>query len=120
MSGRLLLVEDERIVAAALEHQLKDAGYDIVGNVGRGELAVELALELKPDLALIDINLGRGIDGIEVARRIHTVRSLPVLFLTAYSDGDILDRARELSAAPPLKKPVTADRLVKVIASVLS
>jgi len=103
---RLLIVEDERIAAAALEHQLARAGYEVVGNVGKADAAVTAAVEQAPDVVLMDINLGAGPDGIEAARQIRDRCRTAVIFLTAYSDEETLRRAQEVAPFGYLRKPV--------------
>lgn len=93
--ARILVVEDERIVAMSLRKQLQSLGYEVVGQVPSGEAAVEKAGELRPDLVLMDIRLeGAAMDGVEAAAAIRRRFHLPVVFLTAYSNRDILERAK--------------------------
>lgn len=102
---RILVVEDEAIVAADIEQQLRSFGYEVVGLASRGERALELAGELLPDLILMDITIKGDIDGIETAKRIRTLAEIPVVFLTAHSDGPTLERAREAEPSGYLVKP---------------
>jgi len=91
---RILIVEDEKIIAKGIEKRLKALGYAVAGSAGSGEDAVRLATELNPDLILMDINLGAGIDGVEAAGRIRAQADVPIVFLTAFSDPDTLGRAK--------------------------
>ena len=90
----ILLVEDETIVALDLASQLLDLGHTVVGQATRGETAVSKALELKPDLILMDIQLRGEMDGIQAAQRIHETADIPVIYMTAYADPVTLDRAK--------------------------
>ena len=91
---RILVVEDEVIVARDIRLQLTALGYDPVGHTRRGEEAVELAGALRPDLVLMDIQLAGAMDGIAAAQAIRLRFSLPVVFLTAFAADDVLARAK--------------------------
>jgi AmiR/NasT family two-component response regulator len=91
---RILVVEDEAIVAMGIKHKLEDLGYSVVGIVATGEAAVETTLSTEPDLILMDIVLKGDMDGIEAAQKIHTKIDTPIIYLTAYSDEEVLERAR--------------------------
>lgn len=93
-AASILVVEDEKIIAKGLEKRLRGLGYTVAGLMGNGEEALAKVQALMPDLILMDINLGDGIDGIETARRIHQLCEVPVIFLTAFSDDDTLQRAK--------------------------
>ena len=90
---RILVVEDENIVALDIKMRLQRLGYDIIATVATGELAVQKALETKPDLMLMDINLRGNIDGIETAQQIKQKLDVPIIFLTAYADEATIERA---------------------------
>ncbi|WP_020474467.1 ATP-binding response regulator [Zavarzinella formosa] len=90
----ILVVEDERIIARCIETQLKEMGYVVAGSASTGEEAVRKAVELRPDLILMDINLGSGIDGVEAACLIRKQRDVPVVYLTANSDRATIQRAK--------------------------
>ena len=89
----VLIVEDEAIVAADLASKLVHLGCRVVGNVARGEDAVIVAGEQRPDIVLMDVRLSGAIDGIEAAQRIRSVHDIPVVYLTAHSDPETLSRA---------------------------
>lgn len=91
---RILLVEDEAIVAFDLSASLKRLGYEVAGVASTGEQAVALALELRPNLVLMDISLHGYMDGIEAAEAIHRRSDVPVIYLTAHSDADTFGRAK--------------------------
>jgi len=110
-SARILVVEDERIVARDLVGALTDLGYAVPATVATGEGAVERVRDLQPDLVLMDIRLSGAIDGIEAAAAIHEERDTPVIFLTAHSDDDTLQRALQTEPLAYLVKPFSAPQL---------
>ena len=91
---RIMIVEDESIVAMGIKHKLEDLGYVVVGIEATGEGAVNTALKTKPDLILMDIVLKGDMDGIEAAQKIHCYLDTPIIYVTAYSDEEVLRRAR--------------------------
>lgn len=93
-STRLLVVEDEVLVARDIKARLVKMGYDVVDLAARGTEAIEKALSLRPDLVLMDINLRDEVDGVEAAIRIREQYDVPVIFCTAYSNEDTLERAK--------------------------
>jgi CheY-like chemotaxis protein len=95
MPHRVLVVEDESIVALDLEHHLRKMDYSVVGVADTAEKARRLADEHHPDVILMDIQLRGPVDGIDAAAEIQTTRDIPVIFLTAYSDEGSLRRAKE-------------------------
>lgn len=102
---RILIVEDEAIVALALLMKLKAWGYDTVGPAVTGRDAITTHDREKPDLALLDIFLADSVDGIEVARHIKDLSATPFIFLTASQDADTQKRALSLSPAAVVSKP---------------
>jgi len=92
--SRILVVEDEAIVAMGIKQKLEELDYEVVDIVFTGEDAVETALREKPDLILMDIVLKGSMDGIEAAGKIRNRLDIPVIYLTAYSDEEVLERAR--------------------------
>lgn len=113
--ARILIVEDERIVALDIQNSLEGSGYDIAGQTDRGEDAVELTREVHPDLVLMDIGLKGEIDGIEAATRIRRQFDLPVIFLTAFTTPTILERARRAEPYGYVVKPFEERELVSNI-----
>jgi len=103
---KILIVEDEVIIAMALEDSLRDFGYKIAGRATNGADAIRLAIENEPDLALVDIRLNGEMDGIEAANRICRRLDIPVIFLTAYSDDRTLSRAIKTNPFGYLIKPI--------------
>ncbi len=94
MKARIVVVEDENLVALAIEKSLTAMGYDVPLTTPRGEEAVQKVPEIEPDLVLMDIRLKGALDGIEAAERIRSTFHIPVIFLTAYADGPTLERAK--------------------------
>jgi len=115
---RILVVEDETLMAMALSDQLDAFGHDVVGVAGAAERAFQLAVERAPDVVLMDIKLSGGPDGIEAAIRIRAVRPVPVIFLTGETKRPILDRARAIKPLGLLHKPYTAKELTTLLAMV--
>lgn len=92
--NNILVVEDEAIVSKDIQQSLKKLGYNIVGSSATGEKAIDLALEKKPDLVLMDIMLKGDMSGIEAAEKIREKLSIPVIYLTAYADENTLSKAK--------------------------
>lgn len=108
---RILIVEDEPIIAMELESRLSNFGYDSAGSVASGEEALEKIEQDRPDLVLMDIRLKGKMDGIETADRIRSRQDVPVIFLTAFSDPKTLDRAKDTSPFGFLTKPINEREL---------
>ncbi len=90
----VLVIEDESIVSKDIQHSLKKLGYEVVGSAPSGEKAVELALELKPSVILMDIMLKGDMNGIEASAEIKKTLNVPIIFLTAYADENTLEKAK--------------------------
>jgi two-component system, cell cycle sensor histidine kinase and response regulator CckA len=103
--ARILIVEDEAIVAEDLALTLQDLGYQVVGAVSTGLLAIQMAEETKPDLILTDIKLSGEIDGIQTAEQIRARFDIPVIFLTGYEETDTISRAKVTEPYGFLAKP---------------
>ena len=102
---QILVVEDEVVTAMDIQRRLKNLGYDVPVVVSSGEKAIEKVKENHPDLVLLDINLNREMDGIETASKIHSFSDIPVIYLTAYSDDETLQRAKISEPYAYLVKP---------------
>lgn len=113
---RVLIVEDEAIVAADLQDLLGRAGIHVVGWTSRGDEALETALREVPDVVLLDVRLGGPMDGVEVAESLREA-GVPsgLVFLTAYSDGLVRDRVEHLAPVDLLYKPFEEDELLRVV-----
>jgi AmiR/NasT family two-component response regulator len=101
---RVIIADDESVIRADLREMLTTLGYLVVGEAGDGQSAVNSARELKPDLVIMDIKMPQ-MDGIEAARILTQEKIAPVLLLTAYSQRDLVDRAREAGVVGYLVKP---------------
>jgi signal transduction histidine kinase len=118
-NARIMLVEDERIVALHLQQQLATFGYDVVANVANGAQALQKIEENQPDLVLMDIHIEGEIDGIDTAARIPSSYHIPVVYLTAYSEEATLERARATKPYGYLLKPFSERELHATIQMVL-
>jgi AmiR/NasT family two-component response regulator len=114
MAVRIVIAEDEALIRLDLKETLEEEGYEVVGAVGRGDEAVELVKELHPDLAILDIKMP-GMDGITAAREITSARRAAVLILTAFSQRDLVEQARDAGAFHYLVKPFQTSDLVPAI-----
>ena len=114
MSIRVVVAEDEAIIRLDLTETLREEGYDVVGETGRGDRALEMIRELKPDLAILDVKMP-GMDGLEVARHVGDERICGVLVLTAFSQREIIEQARDAGALAYLVKPYQKSDLIPAI-----
>lgn len=112
---KILVVEDEAIIAKNIESKLLRAGYDVVDTVYTGNDAVKSALEKKPDIILLDIKLKGETGGIEAAEKIKQVKDIPVIYLTSYTDEDTFEKAKLTEPAAYLSKPFNLDELNRII-----
>jgi DNA-binding response OmpR family regulator len=113
--GRILVVEDESIVALDIRRILGEGGFEVVASVPSGEEAVATAALLRPDLVLMDIRLQGAMNGIEAARRIRDESRLPALFLTSYVDQQMLAQAKGMDAVGYVLKPFDERELVVAV-----
>jgi len=111
---RVVIAEDEAIIRLDLKELLEEEGYEVVGETGRGDEAVELARSLKPDLAILDIKMP-GLDGLSAARHIAGERLAAVLILTAFSQRDLVEQARDAGAMSYIVKPFQKSDLIPAI-----
>jgi AmiR/NasT family two-component response regulator len=111
---RVVIAEDEAIVRLDLKEILQEEGYEVVGETGRGDEAVDLVREKRPDLVILDIKMP-GVDGLTAAREITSSRLAAVLILTAFSQRDLVDQAREAGALAYLVKPFQKSDLLPAI-----
>ena len=111
----ILVVEDEAITAMNLQLQLQHMGYDVPNTVAKGEDAIDKAREIRPDLLLMDIALAGQIDGIEAARQIRLTNDIPVIYLSAYTDNMLSERAKDTEPFGYLSKPITDSDLFNTI-----
>ena len=116
---RIVIADDEAIIRLDLKEILEEAGYDVVAETGRGDEAIALVAEHHPDLAILDIKMP-GLDGISAARSILAEESAAVLLLTAFSQRDLIQDAREAGVAAYLVKPFRKAELIPAIEGVLA
>ena len=114
MAVRVVIAEDEAIVRLDLKEIMEEEGYEVVGETGRGDEAVELVRQHKPQLAILDIKMP-GIDGLTAAREISQDRLCAVLILTAFSQRDLIEQARNAGALAYLVKPFQKSELLPAI-----
>ncbi|MGY1916334.1 ANTAR domain-containing response regulator [Blastococcus sp. SYSU DS0973] len=111
---RVLIAEDEALIRLDLKEMLEEEGYTVVAEVGDGQQAVDRAAELRPDLVILDIQMP-VLDGLSAAERIATSRIAPVIVLTAFSQRELVERARDAGAMAYLVKPFSKNDLVPAI-----
>lgn len=111
---RVLIAEDEALIRLDLAEMLREEGYDVVGEAGDGQEAVELAESLRPDLVIMDVKMPRR-DGIDAAAEIAAKRIAPVVVLTAFSQRDLVEKARDAGAMAYLVKPFSISDLIPAI-----
>ena len=115
MTVRVVIAEDEAIIRLDLKETLEEEGYAVVGETGRGDEAVTLVRDLKPDIAILDIKMPGSMDGIAAAREIAAGRQAAVLILTAFSQRDLIQQATEAGAMNYLVKPFQKSALIPAI-----
>jgi AmiR/NasT family two-component response regulator len=111
---RVVIAEDEAIIRLDLKELLQEEGYDVVGETGRGDEAIELVRDLRPDLVILDIKMP-GLDGLSAARHVASERLAAVLMVTAFSQRDLVEQARDAGALAYLVKPFQKSDLIPAI-----
>ncbi len=114
MGRTVVIAEDEAIVRLDLRETLEEEGYEVVGETGRGDEAVELVRAHRPDLVILDIKMP-GMDGLQAAHEINRERRSAVLILTAFSQRDLIEQARDAGALAYLVKPFQKEELLPAI-----
>jgi len=114
MPLRVVIAEDEAIIRMDLRETLEEEGYDVIGETGRGDQAIELVRGLQPDLVILDIKMP-GMDGLEAARIINGEKICGVLMLTAFSQREVVEQARDAGALAFLVKPFQKSDLIPAI-----
>jgi two-component system, response regulator PdtaR len=107
---RIVVAEDETLIRLDLVEMLREQGYDVVGEASNGEQAVALAQELRPDVVIMDVKMP-VLDGLSAAEQIHEMDLCPVIMLTAFSQAELVERARDAGVMAYVVKPFTADDL---------
>jgi response regulator NasT len=116
---RVVIAEDEALIRLDLKEMLEEEGYEVAGEAGDGETAVKLAVSQRPDLVILDVKMP-VLDGLSAAEQIAAERIAPVVILTAFSQRDLVERARDAGAMAYLVKPFTKADLVPAIAMAVS
>lgn len=111
---RVLIAEDEALIRLDLKEMLEEEGYVVVGEVGDGQAAVDSARQLRPDLVVLDVQMP-VLDGLSAAEQIAASRIAPVIVLTAFSQRELVERARDAGAMAYLVKPFSKTDLVPAI-----
>jgi len=119
LATRVVIAEDEALIRLDLKEMLEEEGYAVVGEAGDGETAVKLTEELRPALVILDVKMP-VLDGISAAERIAGEKLAPVLMLTAFSQRELVERARDAGAMAYLVKPFTKSDLVPAIEMAVS
>lgn len=114
MKKRIIVVEDESIVRLDVAMMLEDAGYEVIAQAGDGEKAVELAFSLKPDLIIMDIKMPK-LNGLKASEIISKKMNTPILILTAYSQREYIDKAKQANIMGYLVKPITEANLIPAV-----
>lgn len=114
MPTRVVIAEDEAIIRLDLKETLEEEGYEVVGETGRGDEAVQLVRDHEPDLVILDIKMP-GLDGLAAAREIAGERRAAVLILTAFSQRDLVEEARDSGALAYLVKPFERSELIPAV-----
>ncbi len=105
MTTKILIAEDESIVALDMAHDLESAGYTVVGQVSNGQAAIRATTDLHPDVVLLDITMPGEIDGIQAAEEISREHDIPIIFVTAHSDEATLQRVKLTRPSGYVMKP---------------
>jgi response regulator NasT len=116
---RVVIAEDEALIRLDLKEMLEEEGYEVAGETGDGETAVKLAVSQRPDLVILDVKMP-VLDGLSAAEQIASQRLAPVVILTAFSQRDLVERARDAGAMAYLVKPFTKADLVPAIEMAVS
>ena len=104
-ANRVMIIEDDAIIALGLKQQLSDLGFSVLSMVSNGKEALELIALVEPDLVFIDVNLPGEIDGIETARTIHRLYNIPLIICSGYESDEIIDKTRNCGNCGYLFKP---------------
>lgn len=114
MKKRIMVVEDESLVRLDVSYMLKDAGYEVIAEAADGEKAVELAFNLKPDLIIMDIKMPR-LNGLKASEIISNKFNIPIILLTAYSQKEYIEKAKQANILGYLVKPISEANLIPAV-----
>jgi len=112
---KIMIVEDEVLVAMSLRLDLLDFGYEVAELCSTGEMAVKTIKQVKPDLVMMDISLSGELDGIETAKRIKDILDVPIIFMSGYSDQSMQEKALAVDQTHYFLKPFNVDELQKTL-----
>lgn len=115
---KILLAEDEALIAMSMQLQLEEAGYNVYETVATGEEAVSCVKKNPPDIVLMDIHLSGQVDGIEAARQISDAFDIPIIFITGYPDNETKQEASQVNPGGYLTKPVGIEAITSTIAQI--
>jgi CheY-like chemotaxis protein len=118
--NKIMIVEDESIMALSLKMVFRNCGYEVFEPVAKGEDAVTLVEESRPDLILIDFVLAGKMDGLEVAGQIRLRHDMPIIFMTGYNDDEVLERMKNITGSTYLIKPFTPDEVLQAVEQALN
>lgn len=119
MNAKILIVEDESIVALHISNQMRQQGYDVIGTVTSGEAALRQCAFIRPDLVLMDIRLQGEMNGLQAGQEIQKQFAIPVLYLTAYAEQLTMVQAHEHVESAYLAKPFKESDLYEIVESLL-
>jgi CheY-like chemotaxis protein len=117
---RILIVEDEAMIAQCMKMELEANGYEVCNFVSTGIEAIQEFKKHKPDLVLMDVNLPGEIDGIEAAKEILSNKNVPLILMTGYNEANILDRSKTINAVAYLEKPIEIYDLKPIIDAIFA
>ena len=117
--AKILIVEDESVTALGIKHKLERLGYTVIGTESSGEGAIKKSMQLSPNLILMDIVLKGDMDGIQAADKINQTLNIPIIYLTAYSDDELLERAKKTHPYGFIIKPFSDAELLDAVQTAL-
>jgi len=112
---KVLLVEDELLIAKSMQYDIEDLGAEVLGPVARGDDAINTALQGQPDLILMDIQLKGNINGIEAAEKIAETKNIPLAFISGYASKYIKEQAQKVNPVAFLEKPVSINKIKEIV-----
>ncbi len=116
---RVLIVEDEGIIAEYIRNALSERGFNVIGVTGDGEEAIKLSKSQTPDIILMDIHLNGNQNGVETMRKIQNHHHVPVLYLTAHQNETLIEKAQKTQHHGFLTKPIVEERMISRVRTVL-
>jgi len=117
MKKKILIIENEILIASWLKMQLEDEGYEVYDPITYGEEALKFVKTAKPDITLMDIHLNGEIDGIETAKKLFEGNKTDIIFITGYQEDHVIERAKQVKHLAYLIKPIDVQEIINVIES---